>query len=74
MSAHRPPRSGVVLFVVALFLVAAHVIILRSVASRAALPAVLVFGVIALVMIQHLGLVSRLRGWLRRRPRDRTES
>ena len=74
MSGHRWRPSGVVLFVVALFLVAAHVITLRSVASHAGLPAVLVLGVIALVTIQHLGLVSRLRAWLRRGPRDRTKS
>lgn len=68
MSAHRWPRSGVVVFVVVLFLVAAHGIVLRSAVSRLALPAVVVFGVIALVMIQHLGLIGRRRGWLRRRP------
>jgi hypothetical protein len=74
MSGHRWRPSGVVLFVVAMFLVAAHVIALRSVGSHAGSPAVLVLGVIALVTIQHLGLVSRLRGWLRRAPRDRTRS
>ena len=74
MSGHRRPPSGVVLFVVAMVLVAAHVIALRSVASHARLPATLVLGVIALVTIQHLGLVSRVRGWLRRGPRDRTRS
>jgi hypothetical protein len=74
MSGHRWRPSGVVLLAVAMVVVAAHVIALRSVASHAGLPAAMVLGVIALVAIQHLGLVRRLGGWLRRGPRDRTRS
>jgi hypothetical protein len=52
---------------VVLALLAAHVIVLHEISSRVALPAAIVAGAIALVALKHLGLLSELFDWFRRR-------
>jgi hypothetical protein len=69
----RRRTTRVLLAVGVLVLVAAHGIVLHVAASRVALPAAIVSGVIALVVIKHAGLLGSLHGLLRRRPRDRSE-
>jgi hypothetical protein len=49
----------------AVLVIAAHVFALRFAVSRAALPAVIVVGVIVVVLITHRPLLSLLRRFLR---------
>ena len=67
-------RVGSVLLVLgALALVIAHGVVLYVGASRMRLPVVIVGGVLAFVVVKHLGLVGRLRALLHRRSRDRSD-
>lgn len=58
-----------VLLALGLALVAGHGVVLRYASHRLALSAVALAGVVALLVITHLGLGRVFRGVLRRRPR-----
>jgi hypothetical protein len=56
-----------VLLVGAVVLIAGHGVILYYVASHIAVPTAIVFGLIVLVVLKHLGFLASLYGVFRRR-------
>lgn len=66
---HLRMRSWMLLVPVGVVVLATHSVVLYYVVSPTALSAAVVSGVIALIVIKHLGLIGPLYALFRRRPK-----
>jgi membrane protein YdbS with pleckstrin-like domain len=66
---HPRMRSWMLLVPVGVVVLVTHSVVLYYVLSHTALSAAMVSGVIALIVIKHLGLLGPLYALFRRRPR-----
>lgn len=67
MPRHRPGARGGLLLTLAL--VAGHGAVLHFGVPRGTLPAAVLAGVVALLVLSHVGVAGMVRAWVRRRSR-----